>query len=82
MLRPADTPEGTACGFVKNLELSASIVTDDDTTPIARLCRDLGIEDVKRLSGNEIHSRGAFSHLAGLADSWRAHPGYTCLLGT
>ncbi|KAI2503730.1 DNA dependent RNA polymerase [Fragilaria crotonensis] len=60
MLCPADTPEGEACGLVKNLALSALIVTDDDTAPIARLCRDLGVEDVKRLTGNEIHSRGAF----------------------
>lgn len=60
MLCPADTPEGEACGLVKNLALSALIVTDDDTAPIARLCRDLGVEDVKRLTGNEIHSHGAF----------------------
>jgi DNA-directed RNA polymerase III subunit RPC2 len=60
MLCPADTPEGEACGLVKNLALSALIVTDEDTAPIARLCRDMGVEDVKRLTGNEIHSRGAF----------------------
>lgn len=60
MLCPADTPEGEACGLVKNLALSALIVTDDDTAPIERLCRDLGVEDVNRLTGNEIHSRGAF----------------------
>ena len=60
MLCPADTPEGEACGLVKNLALSALIVTDEDTKPIERLCRDLGVEDVCRLSGNEIHSQGAF----------------------
>jgi DNA-directed RNA polymerase III subunit RPC2 len=60
MLCPADTPEGEACGLVKNLALSALIVTDDDTGPIERLCRDLGVEDVHRLTGNEIHSWGAF----------------------
>eukprot|EP00547_Thalassionema_nitzschioides_P011137 CAMPEP_0194263772 /NCGR_PEP_ID=MMETSP0158-20130606/47234_1 /TAXON_ID=33649 /ORGANISM="Thalassionema nitzschioides, Strain L26-B" /LENGTH=1251 /DNA_ID=CAMNT_0039003981 /DNA_START=34 /DNA_END=3789 /DNA_ORIENTATION=- len=60
MLCPADTPEGEACGLVKNLALSATIVTDDDEGPIERLCRDLGVEDVHRLTGNEIHSRGAY----------------------
>jgi DNA-directed RNA polymerase III subunit RPC2 len=60
MLCPADTPEGEACGLVKNLALLAHITTDDDTQPIARLCRDLGVEDVLRLSGHEINSRKAF----------------------
>ncbi|KAL3907879.1 MAG: hypothetical protein SGILL_008694, partial [Bacillariaceae sp.] len=60
MLCPADTPEGEACGLVKNLALLAHITTDDDTKPIARLCRDLGVEDVLRLSGHEINSRKAF----------------------
>ena len=60
MLCPADTPEGEACGLVKNLALSALIVMDDEIGPVQRLCRDLGVEDVRRLTGNEIHSRGAF----------------------
>jgi len=60
MLCPADTPEGEACGLVKNLALLAHITTDEDTQPIRRLSRDLGVEDVKRLTGNEIHSRGGF----------------------
>lgn len=61
MLCPADTPEGEACGLVKNLALLSHITTDtDDTVPIERLCRDLGVEDVGRLSGNEINSESAF----------------------
>jgi DNA-directed RNA polymerase III subunit RPC2 len=60
MLCPADTPEGEACGLVKNLALLAHITTDEDTQPIERLCRDLGVEDVSRLSGHEIHSRQAY----------------------
>ena len=60
MLCPADTPEGEACGLVKNLALLAHITTDEDTQPIERLCRDLGVEDVLRLSGHEIHSQQAF----------------------
>ena len=57
MLCPADTPEGEACGLVKNLALLAHITTgEDDTAPVERLCRDLGVEDVKRLTGHEIQS--------------------------
>lgn len=56
MLCPADTPEGEACGLVKNLALLAHITTDEDTLPIERLCKDLGVEDVLRLSGHEINS--------------------------
>ena len=57
---PADTPEGEACGLVKNLALLAHITTDEESGPIERLCIDLGVEDVRLLSGHEIHSRGAF----------------------
>eukprot|EP00532_Pseudo-nitzschia_australis_P009769 CAMPEP_0168242180 /NCGR_PEP_ID=MMETSP0140_2-20121125/23258_1 /TAXON_ID=44445 /ORGANISM="Pseudo-nitzschia australis, Strain 10249 10 AB" /LENGTH=1278 /DNA_ID=CAMNT_0008177215 /DNA_START=92 /DNA_END=3928 /DNA_ORIENTATION=- len=60
MLCPADTPEGEACGLVKNLALLAHITTDEDTQPIERLCRDLGVEDVLRLSGHEINSQQAY----------------------
>ncbi|KAL3945031.1 MAG: hypothetical protein SGBAC_000888 [Bacillariaceae sp.] len=60
MLCPADTPEGEACGLVKNLALLAHITTDEDTQPIQRLCGDLGVEDVSRLSGHELHSQNAY----------------------
>jgi DNA-directed RNA polymerase III subunit RPC2 len=61
MLCPADTPEGEACGLVKNLALLAHVTTDEpDTQAIARLCRDLGVEDVCRMTGNEINSQQAF----------------------
>jgi DNA-directed RNA polymerase III subunit RPC2 len=61
MLCPADTPEGEACGLVKNLALLAHITTDEtDTQAIERLCRDLGVEDVRRMTGHEIHSTAAF----------------------
>lgn len=57
MLCPADTPEGEACGLVKNMALLAHITTDEnDTKHIERLCFDLGVEDVRRMTGNEIHN--------------------------
>ena len=60
MLCPCDTPEGEACGLVKNLALLAHITTDEAAGPIERLCRDLGAEDVTLLSGHEVHSRNAY----------------------
>ena len=61
MLCPADTPEGEACGLVKNLALLSHITTDEaDTNPIERLCRDLGVEDVRRMSGHEINSKKSY----------------------
>ena len=57
MLCPADTPEGEACGLVKNLALLAHITTgEDDTQPVERLCRDLGVEAVTRVTGHEINA--------------------------
>lgn len=60
MLCPADTPEGEACGLVKNLALLAHITTDEDTMPIERLCLDFGVEDVNMMTGNEINSNKAY----------------------
>lgn len=60
MLCPCDTPEGEACGLVKNLALLAHITTgEDETVSIERLCRDLGVEDVLRMTGHEMNSTQA-----------------------
>ncbi|EKU19986.1 DNA-directed RNA polymerase III subunit RPC2 [Nannochloropsis gaditana CCMP526] len=56
MICPADTPEGEACGLVKNLALLAHVTTDEESEPIRKLCFDLGIEDVTLLSGAEINA--------------------------
>lgn len=44
MLCPSDTPEGEACGLVKNLALMTHITTDVDENPIRRLVFVLGVE--------------------------------------
>jgi DNA-directed RNA polymerase III subunit RPC2 len=41
MMCPCDTPEGEACGLVKNLALLAHVTTDDENDLIA-ICYDLG----------------------------------------
>ena len=37
MLCPSDTPEGEACGLVKNLALMTHVTTDTEDAPIVRL---------------------------------------------
>ncbi|XP_064484675.1 DNA-directed RNA polymerase III subunit RPC2-like [Ornithodoros turicata] len=54
MLCPSDTPEGEACGLVKNLALMTHITTDLDEAPIVRLVLNLGVEDVHLLCGEEL----------------------------
>lgn len=39
---PADTPEGEACGLVKNLALLTHVTNDEDSDQLQRLCYDLG----------------------------------------
>lgn len=46
MLCPSDTPEGEACGLVKNLALMTHITTDVEEGPIIRLAFLLGVEGV------------------------------------
>lgn len=44
VLCPSDTPEGEACGLVKNLALMTHITTDVDEQPIVKLAFMLGVE--------------------------------------
>ena len=60
MLCPSDTPEGEACGLVKNLALMTHITTADDEDPVRRMVFNLGAEDVTSSSGSEIYSDGAY----------------------
>uniref|UniRef100_UPI00358DE3D5 DNA-directed RNA polymerase III subunit RPC2 isoform X2 n=1 Tax=Myxine glutinosa TaxID=7769 RepID=UPI00358DE3D5 len=54
MLCPSDTPEGEACGLVKNLALMTHITTDEEEGSIVRLALNLGVEDISLLSGEEL----------------------------
>lgn len=55
MLCPADTPEGEACGLVKNLALMTHVTTDDDPAPLERLLLDLGVQATAILGGEDIN---------------------------
>lgn len=60
MLCPSDTPEGEACGLVKNLALMTHITTNDEEGPVVKLVFMLGAEDIHSLSGREIYGDGAY----------------------
>jgi DNA-directed RNA polymerase III subunit RPC2 len=57
MLCPSDTPEGEACGLVKNLALMTHITIDSDESKLLKLVYDLGVEDCYSLSGLEINNQ-------------------------
>lgn len=53
--------QGEACGLVKNMALLAHITTDEaNTRPIERLCHDLGVEDARRMTGEDIHAKDSY----------------------
>ncbi len=56
MVCPSDTPEGEACGLVKNLALMTHVTTDQEEGPIRQLAFNLGVEDIRYLSGEELTS--------------------------
>lgn len=61
MLCTADTPEGEACGLVKNLALMTHITTDDEEAPIKKLCYVLGVEDISTIDSSSLHlSHGVY----------------------
>ncbi|KAL6518573.1 DNA-directed RNA polymerase III subunit 2 [Orobanche gracilis] len=60
MLCPCDTPEGEACGLVKNLALMTHVTTDEDEGPLMSLCYSLGVEDLELLSGEELHMPNSY----------------------
>ncbi|KZF20669.1 beta and beta-prime subunits of DNA dependent RNA-polymerase [Xylona heveae TC161] len=60
MLCPSDTPEGEACGLVKNLALMTHITTDDEEAPVIKLVFVLGAEDIAAISGRVVYGQGAY----------------------
>ena len=60
MLCPSDTPEGESCGLVKNLALTTHVTTEQKEKPLIKLCINLGMEDARMLSGDELHSSSTY----------------------
>lgn len=61
MLCLSDTPEGEACGLVKNLALMTHITTEDNEEPVKKLVFVLGAEDINSMTGAELHIGGAYT---------------------
>ncbi|GAB0088725.1 DNA-directed RNA polymerase [Sergentomyia squamirostris] len=59
-LCPCDTPEGEACGLVKNLALMTHITTEVDEEPIIRFAFNSGVENVQLLAGNALNHPKTF----------------------
>ncbi|KAJ1338243.1 DNA-directed RNA polymerase III subunit RPC2 [Microdochium nivale] len=57
MLCTSDTPEGEACGLVKNLALMTHITTNYEEEPVKRwvFTLDSGVEPLRGFSGTEMH---------------------------
>ncbi|KAL8742500.1 MAG: hypothetical protein Q9190_005021 [Brigantiaea leucoxantha] len=60
MLCPSDTPEGEACGLVKNLALMTHITVDDNHTPVRTLVIALGAQDISTANGKDLYVEGAY----------------------
>jgi DNA-directed RNA polymerase III subunit RPC2 len=56
MLCPSDTPEGEACGLIKNLALMTHITTDSEENPVRKLAFSLGVEDINVVVGLDLYS--------------------------
>ena len=60
MLCTSDTPEGEACGLVKNLALMTHITTDDEEGPIQNLVFQLGAENITTVNGKDLYRQGSY----------------------
>lgn len=62
MLCPSDTPEGEACGLVKNLAMMTHITTNVEEGPVKKwiFSVDSGVEPLRNFSGREMHSPGTY----------------------
>ncbi|KAI1471396.1 beta and beta-prime subunits of DNA dependent RNA-polymerase [Daldinia caldariorum] len=62
MLCPSDTPEGEACGLIKNLALMTHITTNVDEDPVKKMVftLDSGVEPLRCFSGAQMHRKGTY----------------------
>lgn len=62
MLCPSDTPEGEACGLVKNLALLTHVTIDEEEAPILRVLYLLGVEPIY----SQVRTQGSLVLLNGV----------------
>ena len=75
MLCPSDTPEGEACGLVKNLALMTHITNDSEERELIKLAYNFGAEDCMALSGLEISDKSLYmvflnGNILGMVRRW------------
>ena len=66
MLCPSDTPEGEACGLVKNLALLTHVTTDEEEAPVRAAIFALGAIDVTLVPAELLYSAGYMVWLNGV----------------
>ncbi|CAG9938938.1 unnamed protein product [Clonostachys rosea f. rosea IK726] len=77
MLCTSDTPEGEACGLVKNLALMTHITTNVEEEPVKKwvFTLDAGVEPIRNFSGAEMHCEGNFMiHINGTPFALTRYP--------
>ncbi|RDA93166.1 hypothetical protein CP533_3146 [Ophiocordyceps camponoti-saundersi (nom. inval.)] len=77
MFCPNDTPEGEACGLIKNLAMMTHITTNIEEGPIKRciLTLDLGAEPMRNFTGAQMHRSGMYMiHVNGTPFALTKHP--------
>ncbi|KAH6850871.1 hypothetical protein B0I37DRAFT_340073 [Chaetomium sp. MPI-CAGE-AT-0009] len=77
MLCPSDTPEGEACGLVKNLALMTHITTNAEEEPVKNWIFGLipGVEPIRMYTGTEMHKPGSYMiHVNGTPFAITKHP--------
>lgn len=60
VLCPSDTPEGEACGLVKNLALMAHVTTEVDEQPVIEWVYSLGVGTIDLYNGEELQHKSTF----------------------
>lgn len=60
MLCPSDTPEGEACGLVKNLAILAEITTDVPPEEVEAILVGLGVKDFRGCSGIDFYAQESY----------------------
>ena len=60
MLCTSDTPEGEACGLVKNLALMTHITTDDDEEPVHEVVQKLASQNIVSVSGSDLYGGSSY----------------------
>ncbi|KAF7562721.1 hypothetical protein G7046_g1422 [Stylonectria norvegica] len=81
MLCTSDTPEGEACGLIKNLAMMTHITTNAEEEPVKRwvFTLDASVEPVRNFSGAEMHREGSYIiHVNGTPFALTRYPKRFC----